>query len=404
MSNSPNSNAKKVAVIAVHGVSDQQPFDSARQVANLLINPETKPNDQYTPFLEKFIRIPVETIKIGIIEQVRIFALYLLIKEKQYRLWSLFLKKHLKDHHQKKYNILYDGEHSIIPDERGEFIHQRIKKEITDKPRNGDVDIDLTRDYLSRHEQYTVYETVCLESKIKGNNSEKKVHIYEMYWGDLSRLGTGFIRIFGELYQLLFHLISIGRPVVDLARINIRENKNIPLLVRKSLDTKLTSWGRWQLWTGRFLSLGIPTLNIFLLIAAFLSVPVNIIDQKLLPILFGTITALLLSLAIGILFYSKRKKDTDEQNFLSFFGLSFFSFLVPFTLGLLGGLLSIHLFEWTTFGWYIVLCLVLFLILGIPYERHRPGFLKVASLICLIITISAIWLIVVHDNSSSGMT
>ncbi len=139
-------------------------------------------------------------------------------------------------------------------------------------------------------------------------------------------------------------------------------------------------------------------------LAAFLSVPVNIIDQRLLPILFGTITALLLCLAIGSLFYSKRKKNTDKQNFLSCFGLSLFSFLFPFTLGLLGALFSINLFKWTTFGWYIVLCLVLFLILGIPYERHRPGFLKVASFICLIITISAIWLIILHDNSSNGIT
>lgn len=365
MPNSPDSKTKKVAVIAVHGVSDQQPFDSARQVANLLINPETRPNDQYTPFLENFIRIPVDPIKI---------------------------------------NPIKIENQPIIPDERGEFIHQRIKKEIADKPINGDVDIDLTQDYLSQYQQSTVYETIFLEGDLKEHNSSTKVHVYEIYWGDLSRLGTGFIRIFGELYQLLFHLISIGRPVVDLARINIRENQELSLSERKLLDKQFMSWGRWQLWTGRFLSLGIPTLNIFLLLAAFLSVPVNIIDQQLLPILFGTIIALLLCLAIGFLFYSKRKKDTDNQNFLSFFGLSLFSFLLPFTLGLLGALFSIHLFKWTTFGCYIVLCLVLFLILGIPYERHRPGFLKVASLICLIITISAICLIVLHDNSSSGMT
>lgn len=276
MSNSPDSKAKKVAVIAVHGVSDQQPFDSARQVANLLRKPETRPHDRYTPFLEKFIVIPVHSIKIEppieIADQQSINSNQTL---------KARIVSYLQENHPKIYNILYGDEHSIIPDERGEFIHQHIKKklkvkpkkELTNKTKNYDVDIDLTRDYLSRYEQYTVYETICLDGNIKKDNPDQennpgtKVHIYEMYWADLSRLGTGFIRIFGELYQLLFHLISIGRPVVDLARINIRENQDISLEKRKALDDKLTSWGRWQLWTGRFLSLGIPTLNVFLLIS-----------------------------------------------------------------------------------------------------------------------------------------
>jgi hypothetical protein len=81
--------SKKVAIIVVHGVSDQQPYDSARTIANLLlhaneeqhhineeqhhineeqhhINEEqhhaTEGRPRYSVWLEQFIRIPVRRI------------------------------------------------------------------------------------------------------------------------------------------------------------------------------------------------------------------------------------------------------------------------------------------------------------------------------------------------------
>ena len=46
-----------------------------------------------------------------------------------------------------------------------------------------------------------------------------------MYWADLSRLGTAFTQIFGELYQLLFHLGSLGRKTVDLAQLELEHEE-----------------------------------------------------------------------------------------------------------------------------------------------------------------------------------
>ncbi|MEM9276273.1 MAG: hypothetical protein AAGA80_25470, partial [Cyanobacteria bacterium P01_F01_bin.143] len=281
-SNSSNEKAKKVAVIAVHGVSDQEPFDSARQVANLLINPETNPNSDYTPFLERFIRIPVNPIKINQMdmEDEQQINNNKNLKEKILS-WGKEIASSFKKNYPKAHNILFGNEHSIIPDDRGEFIHGRINQVMTSELENYGSDIDLSKDYLSKYQQCTAYNSICLKGKIKDNNSEDKdsfsqeVDVYEMYWADLSRLGTGFVRIFGELYQLLFHLISLGRPLIDLARISIREELDLTfneiqekqILSPKKIEQQrqrnqlinwsIRLWGRLQILNGRIFNIGI---------------------------------------------------------------------------------------------------------------------------------------------------
>lgn len=80
-----------------------------------------------------------------------------------------------------------------------------------------------------------------------------RIDIFEMYWGDLSRLGRGFWRILSEFYQFLFHLGSLGRHTIDLARAERLE--------------------RTQALSARLMSLPIPIFNFFLLLAALLVVP-----------------------------------------------------------------------------------------------------------------------------------
>jgi hypothetical protein len=57
MGEAPSQRKPKIAVIAVHGVADQSPHDSARAIANLLLNPkQTDKQIQYTPFEESTLR------------------------------------------------------------------------------------------------------------------------------------------------------------------------------------------------------------------------------------------------------------------------------------------------------------------------------------------------------------
>src|SRR5205807_1130282 len=59
------------------------------------------------------------------------------------------------------------------------------------------------------------------QSRVPG----KEVHIYDMFWSDLSGVGTAGLRIFGELYQLLFHLGSIGANNVKAAAVFFRDKE-----------------------------------------------------------------------------------------------------------------------------------------------------------------------------------
>ena len=168
-----HNNPKKIAVVAVHGVSDQKPFESARAIANLLLDPTTNNRDNYRFFNERFFRI-----------RVRLNA---------------------------------------SQNETEDNICDRLQKQLNQLENQNfeDVNLDFTRDRLDKYDKSTVYDSVCLEGECttsKGETKTKKVDIYEMHWADLSRLGTGFVQIFGELFQLLFHLSSLGRPIIDSTR------------------------------------------------------------------------------------------------------------------------------------------------------------------------------------------
>jgi hypothetical protein len=80
------------------------------------------------------------------------------------------------------------------------------------------------RDKIEVFEKSSVYNTICLEGYCTATksqtrpSSQTKVHIYEMYWADRIKLGTGFVSILGGLYQLFFRLGSLGQLSVDLMR------------------------------------------------------------------------------------------------------------------------------------------------------------------------------------------
>ena len=50
----------------------------------------------------------------------------------------------------------------------------------------------------------------------------RPIDVYEMYWADLSRLGEGGIRALTSLYQLFFHLNTLGADIVDHVSLSAR--------------------------------------------------------------------------------------------------------------------------------------------------------------------------------------
>ena len=79
-----------------------------------------------------------------------------------------------------------------------------------------DLGLALNDYLLGRHtlsEGDALYEATRVSLRRRADN--RAVHVYEMYWADLSRLGTGGLRTLSSLYQLFFHLSTLAADVVD---------------------------------------------------------------------------------------------------------------------------------------------------------------------------------------------
>src|SRR5690348_6841472 len=75
-----------------------------------------------------------------------------------------------------------------------------------------------------QHEPYQTTETVGVR---RSHGDETEVHVFEMYWADLSRLGSGLLRILGATYQLVQHVSQLGRKTVDIAEAVARAREKL---------------------------------------------------------------------------------------------------------------------------------------------------------------------------------
>jgi hypothetical protein len=153
-------------------------------------------------------------------------------------------------------------------------------------------------DYERGGDEHT-YDTVRLEGEklaptlggVGDDAPAATVHVYEMYWADLTRLGTGAVRVFGELYQLLLNLAHVGRQTLDFAA---ARHRDVP------------GW-RWyagvHLWAVRMLTLPVPLLNLVMaaLVLAYLPLALPASAQRWVSVIAaGAATAVLVGLRAPI--------------------------------------------------------------------------------------------------------
>jgi hypothetical protein len=210
-----------VAVVAVHGVADQKPRESARQIANLLT--DLCPLGTYSAFVEEGIRIPVEALRVDPVDSTAPE----IEGAASRRRWSF---------EERNQDALV--RHAT---------KDRVRGRKVDAP-----DLAFMRDQLRHHEPEpdVVFETIRLQGR--QNETGRGVHVYEAYWADLSRPAASVLAFFAELYQLLLHLPNVGRNALDYAR---AEYGNSPLWVA-------FSW--LHRWSIRWLVLFIVCLNLAL--------------------------------------------------------------------------------------------------------------------------------------------
>jgi hypothetical protein len=166
----------RVAVIAVHGVGDQGPNETAREVARLL---QRANQDTYSAFQEATIDLPVEEAP-----STR-------------------------------------GESSGAQSASPWFVRSPHVRELASR---GGVevtaDIDLTArsiDEAKPRGKAARYASIRLRGERQRADARVSLDVYELYWADLSRLSGFLAQVLGKFYQLLFHLAALGRKTVELA-------------------------------------------------------------------------------------------------------------------------------------------------------------------------------------------
>jgi hypothetical protein len=388
---------KKVAVIAVHGISDQKPYESARAIADLLLTHAHPAQSTYTQFKERFIRVKVAPVKPRQQAAIEVMkgwnASILSILD-----WVLPRKWAEGFYH------LWDS-----ADERGPFMRRILtgKRENPNDPLT-QPDYLFIRDQIDEYRKQSVYDSICLEGSrtatdpASGVQTQTQVHVYEMYWADLSRLGTGFIRIFGELYQLLFHLGSLGRQSVDLMR---AEHQTLSTQIGFSDVLNIWAWySATQALAARILSLFLPILNLCLLAVALMSLPGKIPE----PYANGVAavsTGLLLTIFVGYRLLQHNK--TEFQLWL----------LLPFGVGIVGALgievligeviktgLPFGTYRWLAVEWLGLLGAAIWFILVKPYSRHRPGADTFAIAVGVPLGLATVGVVCAAANSHGGIT
>lgn len=187
------------AVVVVHGVADQKPGESGEAIVRLLSNLDVEPgHPAYEPFVGHDLSVPVRPLPVP---------------------GGLDLEK------------------TTFGKRAGSL---RTLLRATNEP--VDVNIEFMSTLIAGYQpsgpdetyQTAVHSSTRQAIPRAGTQAEAAhVHVYEMYWADLSRLTQNWLNIFVELYQLIFHLGSLGVHAVNAAQVSETD------------DASHRTWQRW---------------------------------------------------------------------------------------------------------------------------------------------------------------
>ena len=189
---------KRVAVIAVHGVADQQVLATARSVADILFGPHTE--GKYAAFVEENIRIGLEPVRLR--RKVE-------IDTKRERIFDISQMGVVSRRVQQVKPIVYESFGKEVSatkiekkaerdDEKVE--HENMREQLQGYTmRSTDTrKVTDTHDKTVGSQDYTLQtadqtlDTVVLRSRRDERKYVCDVDVYKLFWTDLSRLRSGF--------------------------------------------------------------------------------------------------------------------------------------------------------------------------------------------------------------------
>ena len=235
-----------VAVIAVHGVGSPPQDATARSIAELLVRCAPNASD-YRAFSEQHVILPTDPVGAG---------------------------------------PARDGTRpSFWARIRNAFrFEDRVELDTELKPFRPDVQFMRRQlaGYRSDRQPYATIEltgTRRRKEKETREITETTVHIYEMHWGDLSRVGAGFLRMLGALYQLLQHVCHLGRKTLDIAFEEARADDQGSRHARAA-----GRYRRVHAMAVRLFTIAVPVATVLMLDWLFLFVPAALRPSLRFPI------------------------------------------------------------------------------------------------------------------------
>lgn len=208
----------RVAVITVHGIADQQPGQTVRELAGLLCHGHVGAPRYVDGELHQVI-VPVS------------------------RLPSLREARTLTPAPTEE----VEGAQglSVVPGRASDFYVAQKAAGATAKTvsaASDDLGLALTDHLLAQYrpaERDSLYESTRISLRRAADDTE--VDLYELYWADYSRLQPGGVRALSASYQLFFHLNTLARDVVDQIALAAGGGRALRLL------QWLHAWSAWLL-------------------------------------------------------------------------------------------------------------------------------------------------------------
>ncbi|HLT99424.1 MAG TPA: hypothetical protein VKZ70_06755 [Burkholderiaceae bacterium] len=220
---------ESVAVISVHGIADQLPGQTVRELARLLCHGLDGPPNYVQGELQNVL-VPVGKLHpgSGSLDDLPTLSLNGVRNDAVPALPA-------------------EGEPETARSTPGTpsgfyQMHQQAQALETTAlaARHEDLSTDLN-DYLmarlQMQEDDALYET--LKISLRRRPGDGKVDLFEMHWADLSRLGGGGLKALSSLYQLFFHLSTFAADLVDHASISMQGKRAWHVLQR------LHAWMAW---------------------------------------------------------------------------------------------------------------------------------------------------------------
>lgn len=198
----------RVAVVAVHGIANQRPGQTVREVARLLCHGADRA-PRYVQGEIHDVLVPVEKLEPGD-----------------------GLQRDAEQSARQQSARRQPGAPSGFY--QAQQPGQELKRHDPEPPDLGIELNDYLLDRLVLPEDDALYESTRISLRRRADD-----RAVDIYWGDLSRLGTGGLSVLSSLYQLLFHLSTLAADVVDQVALSANGGNARRLLQR------LHAWMAW---------------------------------------------------------------------------------------------------------------------------------------------------------------